>query len=220
MRGLASDGVVTERGRKSDAVFEELRSSLLRGTLRFGETFSTYGLAEQLNTSRRPVMDALARLESAGFVEIIPQVGCRVVVPDATKVREHFELAAALEGTAAMLSAERASDEQVARMQDTVARTLDVLHDEDVTTFVTLNRELHAAILEASGNETLAQHARQAWDLSDFYLHPRRTSDVPLAHTEHERIIDAIARRDPTAAREAMESHIRRFFHSVQPLTP
>ena len=44
---------------------------------------------------------ALKRLENEGLVEIIPQVGCRVLGPSAQTLEELFSLRAALEGVAA-----------------------------------------------------------------------------------------------------------------------
>ncbi len=80
-------------GNKTDRVYDALRSEFVRGEWPFGQTFSTYELAERFDVSRRPIMDALQRLEAAGFVEIIPQVGCRVVLPEelSDEERELFE---------------------------------------------------------------------------------------------------------------------------------
>ena len=59
----------------------ELEERLVRGTYRFGEALSIYTLAEQFGASRQPVASAVLYLRSVGYLEIIPQVGCRVVAP-------------------------------------------------------------------------------------------------------------------------------------------
>ena len=77
-------------GTKADLVFETLKARLIAGWRDYGETLNTVEIAEEFGVSRRPVMDAMGRLEVAGFIEIIAQVGCRVIVPERRAVREHF----------------------------------------------------------------------------------------------------------------------------------
>jgi len=66
-----------------------------------GTTLSSYVLAHELEMSRTPVIEALRRLEHDGLVEIVPQVGCRVVAHRARSLEELLTLRAALEGLAA-----------------------------------------------------------------------------------------------------------------------
>src|SRR4051794_13943816 len=86
------------RGNMADRIYDALRREFVDGHWEFGQAFSTYELAARFEVSRRPVLDALQRLEGEGFVEIIPQVGCRVVSVDDVRVREHLELCAILYG--------------------------------------------------------------------------------------------------------------------------
>ncbi len=73
---------MTASGSKTDQIYDALRTRLMQGHYQFGEVLSTYELAQEFGVSRRPVMDAAMRLASEGFISIIPQVGCRVIIPD------------------------------------------------------------------------------------------------------------------------------------------
>src|SRR3546814_11189711 len=53
-------------------------------------------------------MDALRRLSIEGFVEIVPQVGCRPRRPEINEIRDFFRLFAEGEAIVAELAAERA----------------------------------------------------------------------------------------------------------------
>jgi len=96
-------------GSKAERIYDALRLEFVHGAWPFGQTFTTYELAERFGVSRRPVMDAVQRLQSDGFVEVIPQVGCRVVVPDERRLHDHLELSMILEPPAARMAAERAT---------------------------------------------------------------------------------------------------------------
>ena len=62
-----------------------------------------------LSISRAPVSDAIRRLAVEGLLEILPQVGCRVVLPVPAEVKDLYEVFGATEGVIARLAAERRS---------------------------------------------------------------------------------------------------------------
>lgn len=200
---------------KADQIYEQLRGGLLAGDYEFGEVLSTYELAQQFGVSRRPVMDAVMRLEAAGFISIIRQVGCQVVIPDARIVREHFAVAGVLEGAGARLAASQASEADLATIEAAHERSAAPLEANDVVGFAETNRQFHAAVLLASGNRRLAELAQQAWDLSDFYLRARPSANLGTAHAEHGEILSALKRRDADVSRELMETHLSRFWSEV-----
>lgn len=199
-------------GSKADRVFEALRSEFVRGDWSFGKTFTTYELAERFGVSRRPVMDAVQRLQTAGFVEVIPQVGCRVAEPDERRLKDHLEVSVILEVPAAGLAAERATPGDVARLEAIHARTTPIVEGRAGAAYPPLNREFHHLILEIAGNERLAVLAESAWDLREFffhpYLHPGVLDVLPHRHEEHSRIIDAIRLNDRSRAEDAMRKHL------------
>ena len=196
---------------KADTVYEELRAQLIGGRRRYGETLSSAELALEFGVSRRPVMDALLRLEMAGFIEIVRQVGCRVVVPDEASVREHFQTAAVLEGAAARLAAAVRGGDQRAELERALRASGAAAAANDVPAFEAANKDLHATLQVAAGNQRLAHLAHGAWDLSDFYLQRRTRDDLHRSHAEHEAIVAAVLAGDAAAARDRMEAHMERF---------
>ena len=196
---------------KAQGVLVALREQLIHGQRPYGEILSSADLAREFGVSRRPVMDALARLESAGFIEIIRQVGCQVVIPDRRTVREHFVAAAVLEGAAVGLAAEHASDRERAEIRAALQDSAAAAQANDIHAFERANKRFHTATLAAGGNRRIAELAHDAWSLSDFYLQRRTPEDLRIAHAEHEQVAELIARGDGRAAREAMEAHMARF---------
>jgi DNA-binding GntR family transcriptional regulator len=198
-------------GTKADAVFDALKARLIAGWPGYGETLNTVEIAEEFGVSRRPVMDAMSRLELAGFIEIIAQVGCRVIVPERRAVREHFFTAGVLDGAAARLAAGNATDVQRRALSEALAQSRIAAQARDQHAFESANKRFHATLLAAGGNRRLTQLARHAWDLSDFYLQRRTEDDLRRSHYEHEAIATAILSGDADGARVAAEAHLTRF---------
>ena len=199
-------------GSKAERIYDALRLEFVHGAWPFGQTFTTYELAERFGVSRRPVMDAVQRLQSDGFVEVIPQVGCRVVVPDERRLHDHLELSMILEPPAARMAAERATPADVDRLERIHERATPIVESGDGASYPPLNREFHRAILEMAGNQRLAAIAASAWDLREFffhpYLHPGVTAVMPERHDDHARILAAIRAGDADAAESSMQAHL------------
>ncbi len=198
-------------GTKADGVFSALKEQLVEGERAYGVTLSTAELALEFGVSRRPVMDAMMRLETIGIIEIIPQVGCRVVVPDRRMVREHFYAAGVLDGAAARLAASHASATSVSLLRDALGESGASAEAVDQHAFQLANKHFHMALLVAAENRRIADLAYSSWDLSDFYLQRRSPQDLRRSHEEHEAIYDAIEQRDPDRARDVAEAHLSRF---------
>ena len=67
--------------RLHDLAYAYLKNLLLGGGLDPGDQISSEGVSRVLSVSRAPVSDAIRRLTVEGLLEILPQVGCRVVLP-------------------------------------------------------------------------------------------------------------------------------------------
>lgn len=92
---------------KAGDIGAELEERLVSGHYSFGEKLSIYALAEEFGSSRQPVSAAVQYLATVGYLEVIPQVGCRVVSPSAQDVQDFYRLFARTEALVASFAAER-----------------------------------------------------------------------------------------------------------------
>ena len=92
---------------KAGEIAGELEERLVRGHYKFGETLSIYTLAAQFDASRQPVAAAVLYLRSVGYLDIIPQVGCRVVSPSPREVQDFYALVSKTEALISCYAAER-----------------------------------------------------------------------------------------------------------------
>jgi DNA-binding GntR family transcriptional regulator len=115
------------------------------------------------------------------------------------------------DGAAARLAATHASEPQRRALATALEQSARAAAAHDQHAFEQANKAFHATLLAGGGNDRLTALARQAWDLSDFYLQRRTPEDLSRSHAEHETIADAILGGDAEAARAAAEAHLERF---------
>ncbi|MDP9794048.1 DNA-binding GntR family transcriptional regulator [Catenuloplanes nepalensis] len=210
---MASDG---RKRTNRQTVYATLRRKVLTMELPPGAALSENELAAALGVSRTPVRESLILLAEEGLVQVFPQIGSFVSrvdpvrVADAQFIREAVELTA-LDDLPAVLDAAVLADlEDNLRRQDHPGITV-----ED---FFTLDEEFHHGLLRLSGHgaawatvSAAKGHLDRARRLG---LHDATPPAVNA--TQHHAILDAVRRRDLTAARDAMRLHLRAVFADVE----
>src|ERR1700712_251211 len=175
-------------------------------------------IAGELNMSRQPVMDAVKRLSSEGFIEIVPQVGSRVRECSELEIRDFYRMFESCEGLIAELAAARATPADIRQLRWVSQQIKELfllpeLDEERGRRYRVLNRMLHGEIRRITRSPVMAEVVEMLGDRSDFYIagasEPVFGEGLISAHAEHERLIEAIASNDEVLARAMMEAHIR-----------
>ncbi len=217
VRRLELDSSLPLAGRLSRHVYETLRDRLLSGDLAAGSALSVEAVRSELGVSKQPVMEAARLLAADGLLEITPQVGIAVSKYSIEETADFFRMFARFEGSIAEIAGERATRRSVEllRTQATSMHSLELLTSpsERAAAYRIGNRAFHELVHEMADSPLMAATSRRLWDLSDFLI---ATSGAPNAmsgvldsrNVEHDEIVDALDRGDPSAARHAMETHI------------
>ncbi len=214
------------RGQLTEQAYQTVKQRLLSGVYRAGGRISVEDLVVELGTSRQPIMDALKRLETERYLEIIPQVGVRVIVRERQEMLDFFRMLAATEAVCAALAAERADRNGTEKLIE-INEHIGALLTEDVDDrtralgYRNLNRDFHRQLNVLAQSEVLAPIAAFMWDQSDFFTSSGFDAGILMsrlqaAYEEHNRICAAIAANDPVAARQATEDHLMAFRNNVQ----
>ncbi|MEW6471082.1 MAG: GntR family transcriptional regulator [Actinomycetota bacterium] len=218
-RRLADPELVGHR--KVDIAYSEIKRALITGIYEFGAELSVTALAEELGASRQPVMEALKRLETERFVEIVPQVGCRVAVPLPGEVEDFYEVFATMEGLVSRLAAERRTDEDLRQLKDAVNNLTSSLRGNsfDLARYADLNREFHGLVHRSARSREARLAAEMYWDRSDFMIASTRPPfwkvNLSRARSEHKELYEAIRGQDASFAQQKAEQHIRSFGAAV-----
>jgi GntR family transcriptional regulator, galactonate operon transcriptional repressor len=183
-------------------------------------------LCQQLGVSRTIVREAVKVLANKGMVDVRPRSGTRPrprqewhlldpdilawqaqVRPDARFLRNLCEVRLSIEPTAAGFAALRASQDELAGIEQCVARREAgnaVTHPEDA---IELDLQFYMAVVSASHNvlfQQLSTTIRQPMRTALSYT-VRLPASETLALEGHRALFEALGRRDPLGAREASE---------------
>ena len=209
-------------------VFEQLTALIGKGEFPLGERLpAERDLARQLGVSRATVREAMIALEISGLVEVRVGSGIFVVAQHATSrssVRPEdmglgpFELIEArrlVEGEIAHFAAQQIQESDLKAL----AAALRLMEHEHAEGFKSEegDRAFHRAIAQATRNNAMVKMVEVLWDLREVStlwakLHEKvRAVQVrPASLEDHQRILDALRRRDPEGARKAMDDHLLR----------
>ncbi len=174
-----------------EEVYEHLRDLLTQGRLPRGKFLNLNALAKELGTSRTPLRDALLRLESEGFVDILNRRGVRVRELTLESIRDIYEILGGLESSALRTVADLMTPEIVARMGELNREAAGALESGDHATAHNANVEFHDAYLNLSTNAKMIRWIHILKQrLHDF---PRRRGSFPewdqASLAEHEELV-------------------------------
>lgn len=186
-------------------------------------------LAERLGVGRNAVREALATLATLRIVESRPNSGIYLrhveressfealvmladmgATPTPTEVAETMEVRAHLEVLAAGLACQRRTDADLARMEDVLRRTDEVLAQEG--NIAAADTEFHIALVDATHNSVLVRV------LNAFYRFTGRRREAMFADLaqgkaslrEHHRLLAHIRQRDSAKAQLLILRHMDR----------
>lgn len=201
---------------KNERIYELLKTKIIRGELKPDEPIVIDTVAAQIGVSAIPIREALRHLEANGFVVIAPYVGARVAPLEASSIREVFETLEALETVSARAACERATDEELGSLAQGIGAMRGLTDNPD--TWSAHNKALHQTVCQIAGMrlvEKMLTVALDHWDrLRCAYLDDVFAQRVADGQAEHERMLDALRRRDPDGLVQGIQAHNRAAFHA------
>jgi len=204
---------------KSNDVYDHVMGRLLSADFDFGERLLVKELGVQTGASRQPIMSALNRLSTEGFVKVVPQVGCEVIHPSHSEIADFFLLFAQLEGLLIRLAASRRTEEQLLELNIIQQRILSVIRMETPSpaSYASLNRVFHNSMHQMAHSPLLMRKQRNNFNMCDFFITHSVgfTSFMSEAAEEHQEIIEAIADGDADRAETLAIAHIREIGNAV-----
>lgn len=187
-------------------VVDNLRQAIIDGRLAPGARLTERELTDMMRVSRTVVREALRQLESEGLIAIIPNKGPVVRALTLAEAKDLYQIRAVLEGLAARLFTEHASDEQVKRLSAALDVVIKAYAGEDAQQVLDTKNRFYDVLFEGAGSETLSTmlntlHAR-IWRWRAMGLsHPERSAQRSKESVRNLRaMLGAIRKRDADAA--------------------
>lgn len=196
---------IQERTDFVDEVYKTLLDAISDGSLAPGVRITQEEIAEQLNVSRSPVLQALRLLKKDGLVRDAPGRGLLITPLDPDWIGHLYQVRGALDTLAARLAAEKKCDIGA----EVIAAGRKAARGTDVKAMIDADIAFHTAIYRASGNPLILEATQLHW------VHLRRVMGAVLRSArqrdaiwdEHEEIRKAIAAGDVKRAGELTEKH-------------
>jgi DNA-binding GntR family transcriptional regulator len=194
-----------------------LRESIYSGLLPPGSKLVESQLANQFETSRTPIREAILQLESEGLIKILPNKGAVVNIFSIDEIEEIYLIFGSLSGTAASLSVQLVSDDDIEKMETCIVKMEAIRDNDDRREYFILNNVFHSAFLKPCGKRLLLKliknYTKQVGRY--WYLLLSHTKNMELFSEEHRDILKAFKLRDPKMVKERVETHIRSFGNIV-----
>ena len=193
-------------------VAERLRAQIFAHELAPGSWLDEQSLAQQFGISRTPMREAIKVLASEGLVTTKMNRGAYVTEVDRRDLEQIFTVLSLIEGQAAKETASKATEEELNLLDDLHHRLEKAAADRDVEQFFEINVKFHELIQDIASNTWMNGVIA---DLRKVLKLQRRdsltrTGRLQNSLLEHREILQAILKRDPTAAEAAMRKHLAR----------
>jgi DNA-binding GntR family transcriptional regulator len=195
---------------REELAYRHICKALVGGQLAPGQRIVASAVAEAAGISRIPVMQALRRLESEGFVRITPHKGVVVAGLSPADFRERFLLMAALEALCVREANGRIAPAILKRLRALQREIVAARAARDTARAVAADGAFHRLLWEASRLRQVLQILNNAWDRGEYYrliMHARRGGFAAESIAEHEAILEALEAGDIERAPRAVETH-------------
>lgn len=199
-------------GNLSTRIYHEIKGLILRNEIMPGQKLHHQELSERLGVSRTPVREALTRLVQEGYVSFLPNRGFTCKEIGIQEAEELYDLREALEAFAVEKAIGYLNDEVLERLRQKME-----LYGHDIQKRFTRERliydqNIHLAIVEIGGNETLKKSLGQVFDRIILKRKTDGLYDLPRgvsAHLEHLKLLAAMEKRNVKEAVKIIRAHIQ-----------
>jgi GntR family transcriptional regulator of vanillate catabolism len=218
------------RSNLSLRAYRYIHRKLWRGELAMGSKLPEVALAQEIGVSRTPVREAVAQLESEGFVVQFPNAGSFVRLMQRDELDELFDFRIHLECYAlelVMQSNHQQLQDRLRRICDRMFKLLRRYHrnmeQNNRVNWLTLrsnwhllDAEFHELILMSANNRWIQRVSSQMHLMSRIFIPGRRIDHPPAdmlkqhlrVWREHRQIIQSIQRHDLPMGHQVLHKHI------------
>ena len=215
-----------------EEIVEQVRQLIADGRLKPGDKLlAERDLADRFQVSRASVREAIRTMEMMGIIEIRPGEGTFIretetddiirplamfLAVERSSFIDMFEMRRIFETATAGLAAQRATDEEIQSISETLEHMRERLNLQDPETGEEYDAAFHYAVAEATHNsllirlfKTVSGEFAKANSAARRRLYLDNVSNAQRIIDQHSEILAAIRAHDPKAASKAMQNHLR-----------
>lgn len=174
-------------------------------------------LIEEFKVSRTPIREALLKLSQIGLVEMIPRKGTFVTQIDLSIVKYAYEVKINLEGLAAELASQRATQEEIDELFEIIKRFSKYDIVKDYKCCIQDDQRFHQIVRQASRNPILIDTLDELnTKVARFLQHIQYVlDDYEWFNSSLSEMAQAIKNHNRKKARISTEEHTLKFLEQL-----
>ena len=190
-------------------IVESITNAIVERRLMPGTKLAEQKIADIFKVSRTIVRQALNQLSRDRLVVLEPARGAFVAMPSVAEAQQVFEVRGMLETALARELAAKITDAQIAELRMHLHAEREAIKRTDVSGRTRLLADFHTVLARMIGNEVLAELLSDLLSRSSLIsLMYQSAHSAQHSQEEHEKIVDALQRRDAKSAARLMRHHI------------
>lgn len=196
---------------KQDVAYKTIKEAIITNRFQPNEMLLENDLCKMLGFSKTPIREAIRRLASEGFVEVLSEKGVFVSSLNLEEFIEIYVLREALEGMAARLCAIKKDDNLLDLLREELDENLRSLENDNATDSVNIDLRFHSIIINGCQNKNLISYCNTTIEhISRYAFTTINDLDrLQASYEQHKAIYEAIAAGDPQKAEDTMRTHIK-----------
>lgn len=191
-------------------VREEIAQLIVSGQLKAGERINESELALRLDVSRGPIREACRSLEEAGLLVSVVNQGVLVREMSLDDARQLYEVRGALSGLIGRLAAQRIKPAQLKNLAALLLSMEEAAERQDMPRYYQLNLSFHDHLMQLADNQMLANMYMTTVNQAHLFRQRGLVQEgsLKVSNQEHRAILEALERRDPVMAEQALVQHV------------
>lgn len=193
----------------------QLRTRIIRNDLKPGNRISETEIAKSAQVSRQPVREAFIKLSEQGLLAVLPQRGTIITKIAYSAVHDARFLREAIEADIVAILAADPDPALVTELRRQIAHQREI-GQSDPARFIQMDETFHRTLADGVGRGG-------AWkQLEGLKSQMDRVRFLALSHfpvskliSQHEAVVESIARADSTGANAAIRRHMREVLNDL-----
>jgi DNA-binding GntR family transcriptional regulator len=200
-----------------DRVYNQIAGLILDGGIVPGQLVTIQGLAEAFGVSAMPVREALKRLTAANALTVVSGRSIGIPRLSLDRLVDLRNVRIEVEGTATAWAARAVGPAVLSELDDHLDRMDRSIPAGDTRDYLRANRAFHFRIYRTAGSPTIVGLIEILWlQISPYFNLLRESGNYVSANIHHRAMVDALARKDETAARAAIVADITGSFEVLE----
>ena len=193
---------------KVDILYEKILDGIVNGTYKQGDRLVISKLAKENKVSDIPVREALRRIESEGFINIIANHGAVVAEYDPSEIAQIYLINAVIGGFATKISADSLDETNLLELYRINQELKKAVEEGDYDKYLLYDESFHVRIYSAAPYPLVYKSINKTWinRINRQFKHSKERQNACVE--EHNRLLEIIKEKDYNALEIIARDHL------------